>query len=124
MNTEELTAQIAGNNMALRTLEAQLDEKRDWSVEQLETVVQRLENLIVKNKDLALFRDLISPAEQALVGSPASPRPVFSSAAAQIAAARKRTQGSDFPGSKAQRQADLRRLDELSARLNTATKEP
>ncbi len=124
VNTEELTAQIAGNNMALRTLEAELDEKRVWSVEQLETAVGRLEKLSVKNKDLALFRDLISPAEQALVGSPASPRPVFSSAAAQIAAAREHTQGSDFRGSKSDRQAALRRLDELSSRVNSAIKEP
>ena len=124
VNTEELTAQIAGNNMALRALEAELDEKHAWSVAQLETAAERLEKLIVKNKDLALFRDLISPAEQALVGSPASPRPAIASAAQQVAAARKRTQGSDFAGSKAQRQADLRRLDELSSRLNNATKGP
>ena len=45
MNTEELTAQIAGNNMAMRTLEAELDEKHGWSVEQLETAVERLEKL-------------------------------------------------------------------------------
>ena len=80
--------------------------------------------MIVKNKDLAIFRELISPAEQALVGSLASPRPLISSAAAQTAAARQRTQGSDFSGSKAQRRADLRRLDELSVRLKNAMKAP
>ena len=124
VNSEELTAQIAGNNMALRTLQADLDEKRLWSVEQLEAAVGRLEKLIVKNKDLALFRDLIPPAEQALVGSPGSTRPVFSSAAAQIAAAREHLQGSDFPGSNSQRQAALRRLDELTLRLDAAIKGP
>ena len=52
-------------------------EKRAWSVEQLETAVQRLEKLSVREQRPRIFRDLISPAEQALVGSPASPRLCF-----------------------------------------------
>jgi hypothetical protein len=116
VNLEELTAQIAGNKLALRTLEAELDEDQAWNAAKLEKLVGRLEALQVKNKDLALFRDLVSPAEQALVGSLPSLRPVIAQATARAAQLRAKSQA-DFSGSPAERQAELRRCDELSARL-------
>ncbi len=111
VNTEELTAQIAGSNLALRTLEAELDEKHAWDAQRLEAIVHRLDVVVTKNRDLALFRDLISPAEQALVGQIASPRTAIAQLAARITEVRGRVQGGDFAGAEAERQAELRRLD-------------
>ena len=111
VNTEELTAQIAGSNLTLRTLEAELDEKHAWNAERLETIVHQLGAVVVKNRDLALFRDLITPAEQALVGPITSPRTAISQVTARIAEARRRVQKGDFAGTEAQRQAELQRLD-------------
>jgi hypothetical protein len=117
VNTEELTAQIAGSNLALRTLEADLDEKRAWDAPHLEAIVHRLDVVITKNRDLTLFRDLISPAEQALVGRIASPRAAITQLAARITEVRRRVEASDGAGSPSQRQAELQRLDALSVRL-------
>jgi hypothetical protein len=123
VNTEELTAQIAGSNLTLRTLEAELDEKHAWNAERLESIVRRLDVVVVKNRDLSLFRDLITPAQQALVGQIASPRPLISQLANRIVEVRSRVQGADFAGPEAQRQAELRRLDALSTRLGNLAAE-
>ena len=117
MNTEELTAQIAGSNLTLRTLEAELDETHTWNAERLETIVHQLSAVIVKHRDLVLFHDLISPAEQALVGPITSPRTAISQVTARIAEARRRVQTGDFAGTEAQRQAELQHLEQLSAQL-------
>jgi hypothetical protein len=117
VNIEELTAQIAGNKVALQALEAELDEKGPWNAARLESVVRRLDALMVKQKDLALFRDLITPAEQALAGRIAAPGQVISQLAARIVDARTAAQGIDFHGSPSDRQAELGRLDAISTRL-------
>jgi hypothetical protein len=122
VNTGELTAQIAGSNLALRTLEAELDENRAWDAPHLEALVHRLEVVVTKHRDLTLFRDLISPAEQALVGRIASPRTAIAQLAARITEVR-RVRAGDFAGSQAQRQADLQRLDALSVRLGNLAAE-
>ena len=113
VNVEELTAQIAGNRVALRALEAELDGKGPWNATRLESVVRRLDALVVKQKDLALFRDLITPAEQALVGQIAAPGQVISQLAARIVDARTAAQGQD----------ELSRLDALSTRLGNMAAE-
>ena len=79
--------------------------------------------VVVKNRDLTLFRDLITPAQQALVGQIASPRPLISQLANRIVEVRSRVQGGDFAGTEAQRQAELRRLDALSTRLGNLAAE-
>jgi hypothetical protein len=117
VNTEELTAQIAGSNMALRTIEAELDEKRTWDAARLETIVARLDSLVVKHKDLTLFRDLITADEQSLVGRISSPQPVLDQAAARIAEASRRAKGDDFTGTEDERRTEVRRLEELLTRV-------
>ena len=123
VNIEELTAQIAGNNLALRTIEAELDEKLSWNADRLEAMVRRLDALLVKSQDLAMFRGLISASEQAMVGQIIEPRHVFSQVADRIVEARARVQGGDFTGAEAERESELRRLDDLSTRLGNLAAE-
>jgi hypothetical protein len=117
VNLEELTAQIAGNNLTLRTLSSELDDKGPWDAGRLEKIIRRLDVLVVKQQDLALFVELVTPAQRALAGRIDSPKQVISQLAARIVEARTHAQAEDFRGSQSQRQAELDRLDALSARL-------
>ena len=78
---------------------------------------------ITKNRDLTLFRELIFPAEQALVGRITSPRTAITQLAARITEVRRRLEAGEIAGSQAQRQAELRRLDAISARLGSLAAE-
>lgn len=117
INLDELSARIAGANLALRALEAELDEQRPWNARRLRSLIDRLEILVVRSNDLATFRGLLSPQERALVGRLESPQPAISLLAARIFEARTHAAGPDFTGTPSRRRAELRRLDELSRRL-------
>ena len=80
-------------------------------------LVDRLSGLAAREEDLKLIREVVSPQERKSVGRLESPRTAISLLAAKIFAARTRTGGPDFAGSEAQRQAELRHLDELSREL-------
>ncbi len=78
VNVEELGTRIEGINLSLRNLEAELNEKRDFTADQLDSLLSRLDILVLRQKDLTLFRNLIASREQARVGqidssAPSSP---------------------------------------------------
>jgi hypothetical protein len=112
-----LAARIAGVNLALRALEGDLEEKHEWNAEQLHAALSRLDILILRQKDLGLFRDLVPPAERGKAGTLESPRQALAALAARIAEARSRLGGPQADGSDAGRRAALDRLDEISDRL-------
>ena len=116
VNVEELAARISAINMALRTLEADLEGKSEWDADQLDAIVSRLDMLVMRQKDLSMFRDLISKDEQARAGKIESPGPAITRLAAHIAEARKHTRGGDDSGENGEQDA-LKHLDELSDRL-------
>ena len=77
---------------------------------------------MLRQKDLALFRDLTAPREQAKVGQIDSSRPVVATTGTRIAELRARIRGNEaLP--EAERSAALKHLDELSDRLATMTAE-
>jgi hypothetical protein len=117
VDLQGLAARIAGVNLALRTLEGELEEKHEWSAEQLHGVLSRLDILMLRQKDLGLFRDLVPPREQAKAGAIESPRQALAALAARIAEARSRLRGAEADGGDAACRTALRRLDELSDRL-------
>ena len=117
VNVEELAARIAGVNLAMRTLEADLDQRREWNADQLDTVLNRLDILVLRQKDLSLFRDLVGPADQAKAGKIEPPRQAITALAALIVEARKRIRVSEAAGAAADRETALKHLDELSDRL-------
>jgi hypothetical protein len=117
VNVEELAVRIAGNNLALRGLEAELNENRTWSADQLENVLSRLDILVLRQKDLTLFRDLVSAAEQARAGRTESPRHVISQLAARIVEVRNRLTAGEATIAEELRRAQLEHLDQLSQRL-------
>jgi hypothetical protein len=117
VNLDELTAQIAGANLALRALEAKLDEQRQWNARRLGPLVDQLGRLVIRNNDLATFRKLISTQQRAPVGQLESPRAAITRLAALIHQARNHASGPDSGGTKADRQAELYHLDELSRAL-------
>jgi hypothetical protein len=112
-----LAVRIAGVNLALRTLEGELEEKHEWSADQLHGALSRLDILMLRQKDLGLFRDLLPPRERAKAGVIESPRQALAALAARIAEARSRLHGAEADGGDAACRTALRRLDELSDRL-------
>ena len=90
VNVEELGTRIEGINLSLRNLEAELNEKRDFTADQLDSLLSRLDILVLRQKDLTLFRDLIAPQEQAKVGQIDSSRSVVATMGTRIAELRTR----------------------------------
>ena len=123
VNVEELGTRIEGINLSLRNLEAELNEKRDFTADQLDSLLSRLDILVLRQKDLTLFRDLIAPQEQAKVGqidsSRSRRRHAWAPASPNCGSASAKTKR--LP--EAERTAALKHLDELSDRLATMTAE-
>lgn len=117
VNLAELAARIAGTNLALQAIEAELEEDQPWDARRLGPLADRLEILVMRRNDLGVFYELVSPRERAWVGRLDSPQRAISRLAARIFEARTRASGPDFIGSQSERQAELGELDELSAQL-------
>ena len=122
VNIEELGTRIEGINLSLRNLEAELNEKRDFTVDQLDSLLSRLDILVLRQKDLTLFRDLVPRQEQAKLAQIDSSRSIVATMGTRIAELRTRIRESEkMP--EAERTAGLKHLDELSDRLATLTAE-
>ena len=50
VDVDELKSRIAGINLSLQTLEGELSVKKNWSADQLDALVQRLDILILRQK--------------------------------------------------------------------------
>ncbi len=117
VNLAELGSRIAGLNLTLQTLEVQLDENHGWNARRLGPLVDRLALLVIRRNDLAVFHELISSRERAMVGRLESSQATISQLAARIFQARNRAAGPGFIGTQAQRRAELEALDDLSRQL-------
>ncbi|MGA2257144.1 MAG: hypothetical protein ABSG53_21025 [Thermoguttaceae bacterium] len=122
VNVDELRTRIEGINLSLRNLETELNEKRDFTADQLDSLISRLDILMLRQKDLTLFRDLTTPREQAKVGQIDSSRSVVATMGTRIAELRTRIRENEAVP-EAERTAALKHLDELSDRLATMTAE-
>ena len=122
VNVEELRTRIEGINLSLRALDGELNEKREYTSEQLESLLGRLDILVLRQKDLTLFRDLLTPPEQAKVGQIDSSRTAVATLGTRIAELRSRVRQDESLG-EAQRKAALKQLDDFSDRLATLTAE-
>ncbi len=122
VDVNKLGTRIEGINLSLRNLEAELNEKRDFTADQLDSLLSRLDILVLRQRDLMLFRNLIAPQQQARVGEIDSSRSVVASMGTRIAELRSRIRENDATP-EAERTAALRHLDELSDRLATLTAE-
>jgi hypothetical protein len=122
VNVEELGTRIEGINLSLRTLEGELNEKRELSADQLDGLLSRLDILVLRQKDLDLFRNLITPQEQARVGQIDSSRSAVATLGTRIAEVRTRIRQNESLPEK-ERSAALKQLDDLSDRLATLTAE-
>ena len=122
VNVEELRTRIEGINLSLRTLEGELNEKRELSADQLDGLLSRLDILVLRQKDLALFRDLITSQEQARIGQIDSSRAAVATLGTRIAEMRTRVRQNETLAEK-DRAAALKQLDDLSDRLATLTAE-
>jgi hypothetical protein len=116
VDVDALAARIAGVNLTLRTLESELEENRQWNPDQLDNALSRLDILVLRQKDLTLFRDLLPPKERGKAGTLDSPRQAITALAARIAEARIHLGGPEAGGD-APQQAAIKRLDALSDRL-------
>ena len=110
----ELSARILGGNLALRECEATLDNDKSWDAAQLVPLVERLKRVCIQRHDCALLGDLLSESDRSLVGTFESPQPVIRILSKRIVEARQRAKSPTFPGTDAQRAAELQTLDELA----------
>ncbi len=117
VNLRELAARIAGNNLAVRALESELDKGQIWTAEKLEPLLTRLRQLSVRTTDLQLYEGLVPEKDRWLVGEVESPRNLISQLASRIVEARSRAASDRFTGSDAQRAAELDALERLSRGL-------
>ena len=117
VNVEELAARIAGVNLAIRALEAELDRRGPWNSIRLQPLIDQLGRLMNQRNDLTLFHQILAEEQRTSVGRLDSPETLISQVGARIFEARNRVGRSDFEGSESQRHAELRQLDELSRKL-------
>ncbi len=117
VNVEELAARIAGCNMAMRALEADLDENGTWDAARLAPLVERLKILVLRRGDLDLFREVVPAEKRSGVTRLDSPKTAISQLGARIFAARNQASSPKFSGTEADRRAESERLETLSRRL-------
>ena len=117
VNLTELRSRIAGTNMALKAMEAELYEPHRWTPAELALLTARLHTLALRVQDARLFRQNVPEDIRQLIDAADSPQPTITLLASQIAETRQRIAGSGFSGTEQQRQAALSQLDELSHRL-------
>jgi hypothetical protein len=117
VNLNELAAGIAGANLALRALEAELDNELPPSARDLASLVDRLEILVLRHDDLALFCELIAPEEHRRAGQLEPPRALIPRLANKIYELRSRATGPQFTGTDPERELELKILADLSRQL-------
>jgi hypothetical protein len=117
VQVDELAARIAGCNLAIRALEADLGENGQWTAARLETLFDRLKILVLRQHDLELFRQTVSKEQMESVGSLMPSKRMISEFAAKIVAVREQVSSPKFAGGDSERQVELRHLEELSRRL-------
>jgi len=121
VDVADLAARVLGVNSALRNLEAELEDTgmapEQWDAERLSRIVDRLENLLQQRRDLDAYRQLVSRQRRFLVPQLGSAELIVSHLGRRIFETRRRTAGTDFRGTGAQRRQEIKRLDELSRRL-------
>lgn len=124
VNLIELAAQIAGTNMALRGVEAQLEKTRFWDAVQLEQMVDILKKLSTRHDDLTLFRDLLPESDRRLVGQLDSTRAAISECSNRLSECKSRAASRSFRGNEEDRAKELQKLDELAQELARLTPTP
>ncbi len=117
VNLIELAARIAGTNMNLRGVEAQLTKDHKWDATQLAAMVDAIKQLSNRRDDLTLFRNLLPESERRLVGELESPRAAISQCSARIAETRARVDSRGSINRPKEREQELQKLDELSRQL-------
>ncbi len=117
INLNELRSRIAGTNLALRAMESELYEPREWRPTELTPLVARLHTLALRVEDARLFRQMVPEDTRQLIDTADSPKPIVTLLAEQIAATRQRITGEAYSGTETKRQAELAQLDDLSRRL-------
>jgi hypothetical protein len=117
VNVEELETRIAACNLAIRAVEAELDEKGVWSAAKIEPLLDRLKTLAVRRGDLDLFRELVPASRRETVAALESPKSAIAQLRARVVEARGRANRDDFAGGDAARNSELGRLKTISGRL-------
>jgi len=113
IKSDELASRIAGCNLALRALEAELEEPGPWNAARLAPMVARLKILSLRRDDLEMFRNALPEAHRESLGEPSSARVAAKSLLVRIDEARRDASSPQFPGAEAER----RRLEGLAREL-------
>ncbi|HBO43773.1 MAG TPA: hypothetical protein DD670_07545 [Planctomycetaceae bacterium] len=117
INMEELAAQIAGTNMAMRKLAAKIYEDQAWDAESLGPILDQLAPLVARKDSLKLIRECIPESQRGGLGELETGSDLISDLGSKIAQARNDLAEGRFQGTPAQRRAQLVQLDRLSQRL-------
>lgn len=125
VNVADLAARIAGNTLEMRALESDLDDAATpWDTDRLERAVARLRTLVVQQRDLATFRDLVHANDRQRLDAFESPQAVIAQIGKRIFEARSRLSDEAQEPPDAARRAALDRLERLSTELAKLTIEP
>ncbi len=119
INFDDLRVRVAGVNMELRALEAELDDAKSGTIDGLESMMDRLESSLSKRNDLSLYVNLVEESQRKSLRL-YSPRVLVSQFSRKIFETRTKTQN-DSPANESSKEKLLQRLDDLSRRLAAAT---
>jgi len=115
IDKNELTARVAGYELAIARLTGRLQDRAPWTVEQLSVAIEELNEICNRRSDLLLYWRLLSDAERLQIGKLKSPLTATSLLGSKIFASRELAQN----GSADQRQLEIELLNDLSKRLAT-----
>lgn len=117
INLSELSVRIGGYNFALAALESRLSDRRGWSADQLEPLVQQLHDLNQLRGMLDEYRAVARESDTAQVGRLEPLEPVVTAVASRISKARADTVNRASAEAGPREVAELERLEWLSERL-------
>ncbi len=117
IDVSELTARVAGYNLALAKLAERLQLERRFKAAELAICVDELSDLNRRGADLQLYTYLISPEERIGVGRMEAPDVAIALLGNRIFSLRARLLDSPFEGTIDEQQAELATLEKLSQRL-------
>ena len=120
INLSELAAQISGNNLALRRLEAKLVTEGRWDAKEIDPFVVQLKRIAIRLEDAKLFYRLLSPSQKKQVDKISDPTAAIKSLRSKVRAARVSTLEKRGPSASLtqEQRIELEHLDRLSDELN------
>lgn len=121
INLSELAAQVSGNNLALRRLEAKLVAGGKWDAKQIDPFVVQLKRIAIRLADAKMVYQLLSSSQQKQIDRIADPAAAIKSLRSKIRTARVTELESRGPSASLtkEQRLELRSLDRMTEELDS-----